>query len=230
MSDPLVSVVIPLYNGVRHIGEAIESVLSQDYPKLELLVVDDGSQDGGAEVVKRYPQVRLIQQENQGPAVARNVGVREATGDILAFLDADDLWLPGKVRQQVDALLAAPAPCFVICETRLEFMSGNPIPAGYSQRMVETDHPSHLPSALMVKREVFEQVGDFDPQLRSGQDTDWFFRAIEAGIARELVPKTLFKKRIHDTNITGTVAQTRQSMMRNLKASLDRKRSQQSKS
>src|SRR5690606_20987586 len=105
----MVSVVIPAYNVGPHIAEAIESVLAQDYPQVEIVVVDDGSKDDTAEVVAtRYPQVSLIRKENGGAATARNAGIRAARGEFVAFLDADDIWLPGKLTAQIDYLRAHP--------------------------------------------------------------------------------------------------------------------------
>jgi glycosyltransferase involved in cell wall biosynthesis len=94
MAEPSISVIVPCYNGARYLGEAIESVLAQTHPPLEIIVVDDGSSDGSPEVAKSYP-VRLIALEkNAGAANARNIGIRAATGDLIATLDSDDVWLP----------------------------------------------------------------------------------------------------------------------------------------
>src|SRR5262245_30132400 len=102
---PLVSVVIPAYNCARFIGEALDSVFAQDYPELEVVVVDDGSTDDTCAVVEGYgDRVKLIRQRNAGAAVARNEGMRRASGEYVAFLDSDDLWLPGKLRLQIDHL------------------------------------------------------------------------------------------------------------------------------
>src|SRR6266446_940152 len=101
-----VSVVIPLYNKVRYIQRALDSVLAQTYTDFEVIVVDDGSTDGGAEVVACCTdrRVRLIRQSNQGPGPARNRGVEEAAGGYVAFLDSDDEWLPAFLERSVDLL------------------------------------------------------------------------------------------------------------------------------
>ena len=109
LRNPLVSVVIPSYNCGGVIGDTLESVLAQDYPALEVIVVDDGSTDDTCDVVARYgDRVTLLQQRNAGAAVARNAGIRCARGDYVALLDADDLWLPGKLSIQVDHLEGNP--------------------------------------------------------------------------------------------------------------------------
>lgn len=228
MLQPLVSVIIPLYNRKNYIGEAIESVLTQDYPTVELIVIDDGSTDKGSEVVKNYPSAKYFWQANAGPGAARNLGVAHSSGEILAFLDSDDLWLPTKLSRQVDCWAETTSPAVFVCETRLHFAADQPLPTGYSRRMLEGSFPAYLPSAMMVSRAVFDQVGGFDPSYRSGQDTDWFFRAVEMGIERVVVPSVLFQKRMNGDNITGAVEKTRTTMMKLLRASLQRKRKQDS--
>jgi len=100
-----VSVIIPAYNGAAFLPEAIDSVLAQDYEPLEILVVDDGSTDDTHDVLRPYaPRIRYFYQENRGPSAARNLGIERARGDLIAFLDADDRWLPGKLAAQVAAL------------------------------------------------------------------------------------------------------------------------------
>src|SRR5216684_1094167 len=103
-SRPRVSAIIPAYNGEAFVADAIESVLAQTFPVSEIVVVDDGSTDQTAEVVERYASkgVRCIRQKNQGPTAARNRGIVQTTGELLAFLDCDDIWLPEKTALQVE--------------------------------------------------------------------------------------------------------------------------------
>lgn len=111
---PLVSVIMPAYNARPYIAEAMQSVLSQDYPNIELIVVDDGSVDGSAECAKMFgDRVKVIRQANAGVAAARNKGLDEAKGELIAFLDADDVWLPGKISAQVEYLRQHPETAVV---------------------------------------------------------------------------------------------------------------------
>ena len=105
----LVSCVIPVYNGARYLAESIESVLAQEYRPLEVIVVDDGSTDGTGAVLDAFgDRIRSFRQENGGPSVARNRGMEMSRGEFIAFLDADDLWVPDKLRLQLDAMEARP--------------------------------------------------------------------------------------------------------------------------
>ena len=106
--NPLISAMIGAYNAAPYLGEAIESVLAQDYEPIELIIVDDGSTDGTADVARSFARVKLIQQENGGNGAARNRAVENATGELYAFLDADDRFTPGKLSLQKAALDADP--------------------------------------------------------------------------------------------------------------------------
>ena len=100
MDKPLVSVIVPVYNGEHYLSFAIHSILRQDYHPSEVIVVDDGSTDNSANIARSFKEVRYIHQSNQGVAMARNVGIAAARGEFIAFLDADDLWTPNKLSIQ----------------------------------------------------------------------------------------------------------------------------------
>jgi glycosyltransferase involved in cell wall biosynthesis len=191
---PLLSVVIPAYNSARFIGEAIESVLAQGHSEIELLVVDDGSTDDTAQLVARHGNpVTLIRQANAGAAVARNTGMRAARGRYIAFLDADDVWLPGKIDAQLAHL--EQHRDVSLCCTRWDLLhpdsSGtyviDPPESGrsasdfrsystltYADLLLDCDVWT---STVVVKRELIHQMGGFDPALRRGQDYDYWLRA-----------------------------------------------------
>lgn len=115
MEKGLVSIITPCYNGVKYIGETIESVMNQTYPKWEMIIIDDGSSDNSVSVVQKYMEkesrIRLLQQANAGSAAARNHGIREAQGQYIALLDADDIWLPDFLRKQIHFMKKRNAVC-----------------------------------------------------------------------------------------------------------------------
>lgn len=125
-----VSVITPCYNGARYIGETIESVVAQTYPNWEMLIVDDGSTDHSAEVIGQYAakdqRVKLFRQKNAGSAAARNNGIRRASGQYIALLDADDLWLPAFLEKQIDFMDAHNAVCAACAYDHIDEHS-NPI-------------------------------------------------------------------------------------------------------
>ena len=115
---PLVSVVIPTYNCAHYLPAALESVLAQDYDPMEIIVVDDGSTDETQAVLQRYPEVTCIRQANGGLSNARNTGINAARGEWIALLDADDIWPPGKLEEQMQILVAHPEVALLFGDTR----------------------------------------------------------------------------------------------------------------
>lgn len=193
---PLVTVIVPAYNCSAYLSEALNSILAQDYPNLEIIVVDDGSTDGSAEIAEGYgPPVRVIRQKNQGPAAARNGAVGEAKGEYLAFLDGDDLWLPGKLRAQMKHLLAHTDIGIVYGGFQRWYANKNgvyppveDVPgikqeegldselSGWIYHHLLRDNYIHIITAVL-SRNLFESLGGFDESLRVGEDYDFWLRA-----------------------------------------------------
>ncbi len=124
MQGPLVSVIVPVYNGERYLTKTIQSVLTQDYQPIEIIVVDDGSTDRTAEIVRAQPNIHYIYQNNRGVSAARNTGIAAAQGEFLAFLDADDMWVPQKLSVQVSYLTQHPDVGFVYAYRRMIIEEG----------------------------------------------------------------------------------------------------------
>lgn len=223
MTGPLVSVVVPVHNGERFLGAALESALAQDYPRLEIVVVDDGSSDRSAEIAASYP-VSLLRQPNRGVASARNAGVEGSRGEVLAFLDQDDVWLERKVSRQLAVLAARPSLGFVLARMQIFLEPGTPRPDWLHETALK--HPSRapIPSALMVRREAFERVGGFDSSYRIACDADWLARAKDAGVAWDAVGETLVRYRIHAGNGVNERGAMLRELMGVLQASVRRRR------
>ena len=198
--QPLVSVIIPVYNGSRHLRAALESVFAQTYRPFEVLVVDDGSVDDSGLIAQSFPDVRYIHQTNQGVAAARNHGIQAARGEFLAFLDQDDLWIPEKLKLQIDYLLNHPDLGYTLTEQEYFLDPGATLPAWVRKELVSTVHAGWVLGTLVVRRTAFEKVGDFATSYVAASDSDWFFRAKAAGIPMAVVPELLLRKRIHASN------------------------------
>jgi glycosyltransferase involved in cell wall biosynthesis len=222
---PLVSVVIPVYNGERYLAEAIESVLGQPYRPLELLVVDDGSADGSAEVAGRYDTpVRLIRALHEGAAAARNRGAEAAEGSYLAFLDADDLWTAGKLPLQV-ARLESDAALDAAFGTVEHFYSPELDQA--ARNTIECPGgamPAYHPGAMLIRTEAFRRVGPFQTCWQVGEFMDWYLRAQEAGLMSVMLPDVVMRRRLHGANLGLRARPARVDYARILKAALDRRR------
>lgn len=222
MTSARVSVVIPVYNGERYLAEALESVFAQTLPPHEVIVVDDGSTDGSAAIAGRYP-VTLIRRENRGPAAARNTGVAVCTGEYLAFLDADDTWMPEKLERQVALLAAAGTEAAIALShmrlnkeegdiRKLEFVLG--------EQAREDVLPAYLPSAWVMPLSLFRSVGPFNESYRVSEDTDWYLRARTSGAQALVCEEPLITRRFHDNNISWDYREIRKNLMTVLRANV----------
>jgi len=195
-SAPMVSVIIPAYNAARFILEALQSVDAQHYYPLEILLIDDGSTDETVDLVRRnQPNVRIISQANGGVSAARNTGLREATGEFICFLDADDCWFPGKLAAQTAYLAAHPSvgivyhkwhvwkpdaagayhpPSAVDAQGSPEGI--DPEFSGWIYHRLLMDCVVHT-STIMMRRTVAREIGFFDTDLVTGEDYDYWLRA-----------------------------------------------------
>jgi glycosyltransferase involved in cell wall biosynthesis len=204
MKPNVVSVIIPVYNGEQFIAQALESVFAQDYRPFEVIVVDDGSTDQTPALVQQRKDVRYIRQENSGESLARNNGIKAAQGEFIAFLDADDLWMPEKLSRQMQLLHEHPEYGAAICHVTFFLGEGNVIPEGFRPELLKSESVGRVPSALLARRTAFDKVGLFDPSLSTSQDVDWFARANDQGLKIGIVSKVLLRKRIHDTNASNS--------------------------
>ena len=212
--NPLVSVVIPVFNGERFLREAVRSVLDQQYAPLEIIIVDDGSTDGTATVARSLPAtVRYLHQPNQGPAAARNRGIEQAQGGLIAFADADDLWPPAKLEFQLPYLISDPAVEIVMGRVQLLSETG----------LTESAFSVNLGCAV-IRKSVFDRVGLFDETMRYSEDVDWFMRARESGAAIMTIDAVTLFYRQHEQNMTRGKSTSELNVLKALKRSLDRRR------
>ncbi len=224
-TNPLVSVIIPVYNCDRYLAEAIESVLAQTYQPIEIIVVDDGSTDNTAEVAKSFgAAVQYCFQVNSGSAAARNQGIELAKGDFFAFLDADDLWVEDKLTRQMAAFANNPNLDIVFGQVQ-QFISPE-LPDHLKEKLHCPPElmPGHIPSALLVKRESFFRVGLFETQWKLAEFASWQVRATELKLQTIMLPDLVAKRRLHETNKGIQQRQYQTEYIRILKASLDRRR------
>jgi glycosyltransferase involved in cell wall biosynthesis len=222
-APPLVSVIVPVYNGERYLAAALESALGQTYQPVEVIVVDDGSTDATPDVARRYP-VRYVRQANQGTGAARNAGLAEARGSLLGHLDADDLWEPDKTRLQVAALAAHPELDAVSGHV-VEFHSPD-LPEEARRRLRAPRGPmsGQVIQAMTIRREAHARVGPFETHWTIGQDMSWFMRARDAGFRFGVLPDMVLRRRLHAASKGVTLAEHAHQRLLIVKAALDRRR------
>ncbi len=222
---PLVSVIIPVYNCEAYLAEAIGSVLAQTYRPLEIIVVDDGSTDGSADVAHRFQNtVEYCRQTHRGSSAARNAGVELAQGDYIAFLDADDLWLEDKLDLQMASFHESPALDLVF--GHVEHFHSPDLDADVAERMYcpSDPMPGYLAGAMLARRAALQRVGPFDQSLRVGEFVDWYSRAMDAGLVSLMLPATLIQRRIHSGHLAVRRRDSQTDFLRVVKASMDRQR------
>jgi glycosyltransferase involved in cell wall biosynthesis len=217
--NPLVSVIMAAYNAAEHIGEALESVLAQTWRPLEVVVVDDGSEDDTATIVARYPDVVYVRQDNQGPSAARNAAVEQSSGEFVANFDSDDLLPATRVSDQIGYLLAHPEVGAVF--GRQEWLNA---PEWMARDSVYGDVDGIPLSSVMFRRNVFFELGGYDASFVHGEDMDLLVRMRERGIEYHVIPEIVLYRRHQDSSLTGGRA-PHEPRLRSLRAKLARRES-----
>lgn len=223
--DSVISVMIPVYNGEAYLGEAIDSVLQQSYRPIEIIVVDDGSDDASGDVARSYGElVRYTRQDRAGNGAARNRAVGLATGDFFTFLDADDRLVSGALQRLVAALAQDDTLEAIYGHVR-EFISPDLDAEALARLRPPIDRIAGcLPTNMLMRRDAFLRVGEFATHLRVGVTVDWSARADEIGMPTTLLDDVLFERRLHSDNNGIREREHRSHYLHVVKAALDRRR------
>ncbi len=227
MTNPSISVIIPVYNNEKYVAEAIQSVLSQTFKPYEVIVINDGSTDRSADIAREFePQIRFWHQSNIGISATRNKGIESASGDYLAFLDADDLWTPDKLKLQVEFLEKHPETEMILGTVK-QFISPELNEEHHHKLRKELETmPGFVPGTLLIRKETFLRVGFFNEKLELGEFIDWFSRAKDMGIKYAVMDDIVLQRRIHTTNTGIIKKQHLKDYTTLLRAALERKRAQ----
>jgi len=223
-SQARVSVIMPVYNGALFLAEAVQSIRQQEHAPTEIIIVDDGSTDGTAGVAASFSDsVRYAYQANRGPAAARNTGLGMAAGDVIGFLDSDDLWTGHSLGCRLGHLARNPSVDIVMGYTQL-IRAAHTSDEGEEFTKIAAPWPVLSLGSALMRRSVFDVAGPFDESLPYSEDVDWFLRAREAGVGLLIVPDVVQLYRRHKDNITNLTDLTNQHFLYALKQSLDRRR------
>jgi len=224
MGEPLVSIVIPTYNRSALLRSSLESLISQNYPAKEIIVVDDGSTDETETICGQYP-VGYFRQEKGGVSAALNLGVDRCQGELLVFLDDDDLCPPDSLALRVTRLQADTAFHHVVGRLRrfraetdgqIEFMDPEDPPYNFN----------HL-GAGVLRRTAFEKVGGFNETLRMSEDVDLWMRLREAGMRHKPIPEVCLFYRRHSDNCTHDIDNSQKEFLSVLHRGMHRRRTEQ---
>jgi len=200
MNTPSISVVIPVRNGARYLPETLASINAQSIQPSEILVVDDGSTDNTSQIAQTDASIRYLRQHTAGAGAARNRGAAAATGELLAFIDADDLWLQNKLTLQLAVLQQNPSIDMVFAHIQ-EFASPELSAAeiaGVLPRLAPLVAPSVI--TLLMRRSAFLKTGGFPTELPLGEFIAWYQYVVQAGLHPFVIPQVLARRRLHTTN------------------------------
>jgi glycosyltransferase involved in cell wall biosynthesis len=202
LSTPSVTVIIPAYNAAQFLFQAVDSLMAQNYPMLEIIIIDENSTDNTAPAIQSFgPNVRYLQQACGGPAAARNVGLRLSQADFVGFLDADDLWMPGRLHSQIAFHLQHPELDYSQGYTRKIYLESHLA----SQPHYARDDAAHLdpnPGSLLFHRQALLQLGGFDESFLYGEDIDLCLRACATGMTGAVFEQVVLLYRMHANNMT----------------------------
>lgn len=226
-AGPLVSVIMPVHNGAGFVFGALESIARQPYAPLEIIVVDDGSTDETAAEIARFrqercPGLRYHRQARGGPAAARNRGIEMASGELIAFLDADDEWTRDALAGSVEMLVDQGFQVVVGCTQPVRAADGGA--AGPALQPFGPTWMTFLLGAAVFRRGAFGLVGPFDESLGYGEDVDWFLRAREAGADIGIRTDVTLLYRRHENNMTLDTERSNHYFLEALHRSLRRRR------
>lgn len=225
MAEPLITAAIPVRDGEAYLGEAIESVLAQSRPCDQVVVVDNGSSDGSAEVARGFGSaVELVSEPRPGVGAARNAALRAARGDCIGFLDADDVWEPRKTEWQLAALERRPELGLVFGHV-LQFVSPELDAEDAARlRVPAAPQPGLHVGAMLARREAIEAIGPWPEDVRVSDGLTFLLRAGELGLGQEMLAETVTRRRVHGANHSLDNRDQRAEFARYLKRSLDRRR------
>ncbi len=202
MAKPLISCIIPVFNGEQYLASAVESVLAQSCGPIEIVVVDDGSTDGTPAVAGAFePRLTYVRQPRKGPAAARNRGVEQSSAELVAFLDADDVWLPEKVSLQVRWLEEHPGADLCFSGFRNFWDPAvRQEEARYRGHALSQASETLCISTLLARRSAFVRFGRFDEEFMQNENAVWFLRAAGQGAHIDVLKDVLVLRRIHERN------------------------------
>lgn len=209
VSNPLISIIIPVFNREKFIVESLESLLCDHFEPKEIIVVDDGSTDQTATILSEYSQIKYLYQEHKGVAVARNTGIKASTGDFIAFHDSDNIWVPGRLKSSVEFFINHPEIDYIIGQMESFLDKGVSLPSQIKKEWMDKPQITLSTAVLVARRGCFDIAGLFNPQYCSSEDLEWFQRAADAGLTLGKIPAVFVKSRIHQSNISTIEAKNR---------------------
>jgi glycosyltransferase involved in cell wall biosynthesis len=224
MVPPLVSVILAVKDGEAYLSDALQSIVSQRYRPLEIIVVDGRSRDRSVAIARSFDGVRVVAQPGRGIADAYNTGIDEATGEFVSFLSCDDVWSDDKLSAQVGYMLTHPDVQYTVGKAEFFLEPGLDLPRGFRPELLQGAHTALIVETLVARRTVWAAVGMFDVGLAIAHDVDWFARARHLGVPMAVLPNVLLHKRVHGGNASLSGAVNNPELLKVAKRAIRRRR------
>lgn len=224
LNPPLVSIVLPVYNGQEFLQATLDSVRGQSYGNTELIAVNDGSTDNSLNILKKARPDILLDIENGGVARARNLGLKSASGEFVCFIDQDDIWHPDKTSLQLEAMAINPEHVYGVCQQQFFVEAGDTLPAWCKKEWLDGPQEGFLPSAFIVRKEFAIHFNLFDESMPITSDVDMFFRLRDQRIPFFNIQRPLVMRRVHKLNQSSDVKVVRSELLRTIRETMVRRR------
>ncbi len=228
--NPLISIIIPVFNSEKYLNETLRSVLNQDYLQREVMVIDGNSTDGTENICKNFSGINFHKQKGEGISDALNFGIEKSKGEFICFISSDDLWTHNKLSTQCKFMIENPEIQYSVTRAKFILDPNSKKPANFREEFLEKDTVQNILETLMARKSLFEKIGDFDTEFSAGMEIDWFARAIDKNIPMAVIDKTLTHKRVHSESITQNTTKILNQSIRAMYNSIKRKKSQKKNS
>ena len=223
MNIPLISVILPVYNGEKFLHESINSVVRQDYNNFELIIVDGNSIDKSVEIARKFNNVQVIYQDNQGISDAFNSGIKRAKGEFIAFQSCDDIWIENKLKMQLNFLQSNSDFQYTTSKFKYFKEDNEPLPSGFKEELLEKELNGQTLETFFGKKTLFNKVGMFDTEFSSALDVEWFSRLNDMKIKNHRIDEVLLLKRLHSHNLSLNEKNNQYQIFKALRKSINRK-------
>lgn len=223
MNIPLISVILPVYNGDKYLNESIRSVINQDFKNFELIIVDGNSVDSTVEIAKKFSESQIIYQDNQGISDAFNSGIKKAKGKFIAFQSCDDIWTENKLKLQLNFLQNNSDIQYTTSKFKYFKEDNEPIPTGFKEELLEKELNGQTLETFFGRKKLFNEVGLFDTEFSSALDVEWFSRLNDMKIKNHRIDVVLLLKRLHSRNLSLNEKNNRYQILKALRKSINRK-------
>ncbi|MGH7886103.1 MAG: glycosyltransferase family 2 protein [Thermodesulfobacteriota bacterium] len=226
--NPLATVIIPVFNSEKYLLETLQSVFKQHYYPFEVIVVDNHSSDKTESICKNFTEINFFKQPGKGISDALNYGIEKSRGEYISFISYDDIWMPEKLRRQINDMTENPEIKYTITKVKYFLELGCKLPNKFNKKFLEESYEQYILENLVARKSLFDEIGTFDCSFTSGLEIDWFAKAKDKNIQYAIINEVLVKKRVHDSNTSLNTVNPMHQHLKAMRNSISRKKNKTS--